>query len=78
LQLKAMIMGKAGKMVQMANASVLEGMPMDQAANAVALNAFAKGQYGKALMALLAPHIAAKINASGNAGRAASGGSGEL
>jgi len=73
-QLKASIMGKAGKLTQQANAAVLEGMDINQAAQAMALQAFAKGQYGKALMAYLTPKIAAAINKSGQAGQQQSAG----
>ena len=55
------IYGKSGKLTQQANAAALEGMPLDQAANAIALQAFAKGQYGKALMSLIAPQIQKKL-----------------
>jgi hypothetical protein len=68
--LTASIYGKAGKLTQAANSAVLEGMDIGQAANAMALQAFAKGQYGKALMAYLTPKIAAAINQSGNASQA--------
>jgi hypothetical protein len=71
--LTASIYGKAGKLTQGANEAVLAGMDINQAANAMALQAFAKGQYGKALMAYLTPRIAASINASGAAGREESG-----
>ena len=66
-QLKASIMGKAGKLTQQANQAVLEGMDINQAANAMALQAFAKGQYGKALMSLIAPKIAEAIRSKGQA-----------
>lgn len=66
--LTSTIQGKAGRMKQLAERATLEGMPIDQAASAMALEAFARGQYGKALMAYLAPKIAQSINASGNAG----------
>jgi len=69
-QLKASILGKAGKLTQEANAAVLAGMDVNQAAQAMALQAFARGQYGKALMAYLAPKIAATINKSGASGQA--------
>lgn len=63
--------GKVGRKTQLANEAVLEGMPLDQAANAMALQAFAKGQYGKALMSLLVPKIQAqmakRVNESGGA-----------
>jgi len=65
------IQGKAGRMTQMANRAVMEGMDINQASTAMALEAFSRGQYGKALMAYLAPRIAASINASGAAGQAA-------
>ena len=67
--LTSTIQGKAGKYKQMADKAVLEGMPIEQASQAMALEAFARGQYGKALMAYLAPRIATAINQSGNAGR---------
>ena len=67
--LTSAVQGKAGKMTQMANAAVLADMPLEQASTAMALEAFARGQYGKALMAYLAPRIAAAINQSGNAAR---------
>lgn len=66
--LSSTIQGKSGKMLQMANKAALEGMPIEQAASAMALEAFARGQYGKALMAYMAPRIAAALNQSGNAG----------
>jgi len=69
MQLKASMLGKAGKLTQMANEAVLADMPIEAASQAMALQAFAKGQYGRALMAILAPKIAASINGSGNAGR---------
>jgi hypothetical protein len=68
--LTASIYGKAGKLTQNANNALLESMDINQAANAMALQAFAKGQYGKALMAYLTPKIAASINASSAAGQA--------
>ena len=49
--------GKAGKLTQMANNAAIEGMDLNQASQAMALQAFAKGQYGKAIMAMLAPKI---------------------
>jgi len=67
--LTSTIQGKAGKMKQMADAAVLGEMPLEQASTAMALEAFSRGQYGKALMAYLAPRIAASINERGNAGR---------
>ena len=70
MQIKASFQGKVGKLVQQANGAVLEGMDINQAANAMALQAFAKGQYGKALMAYLTPKIAAAVNQSGQAGHA--------
>jgi len=69
--LTSTIQGKAGKYKQMADAAVLAEMPLEQAASAMALEAFARGQYGKALMAYLTPRIAAAINASSAAGKAA-------
>ena len=57
LGLKNSIYGKAGKMTQEANRAAIAGMPIDQASTAIALDAFAKGNIGKALMALLAPKI---------------------
>jgi len=71
--LTSAVQGKAGKMTQMANAAVLADMPLEQASTAMALEAFARGQYGKALMAYLAPRIAASLNQSGNAGQALTG-----
>ena len=71
VQIKASFAGKVGKLTQMANQSALEGMSIDQAANAMALQAFMKGQYGKAVMAYIAPKIAQAINKSGNAGKEA-------
>ncbi len=71
--LTASIYGKAGKLTQSANEAVLAGMNINEAANAMALQAFAKGQYGKALMAYLTPKIAAAINQSGAAGQAEQG-----
>ena len=68
--LTSAVQGKAGKMTQMANAAVLADMPLEQASTAMALEAFARGQYGKALMAYMAPRIAAALNQSGNAGQA--------
>jgi hypothetical protein len=68
-QLRASFLGKAGKMTQQANQAVLEGMDINQAAQAMALQAFAKGQYGKALMAYLTPKIAAAINAKSQGGQ---------
>ena len=73
--LKATITGKAGKLVQDANAAVLEGMDINQASTAMALQAFAKGRYGQALMAYLMPRIAATVNQSGQAGQSFSPGS---
>ena len=57
LGIKNSIYGKAGKMTQEANRAAIAGMPIDQASTAIALDAFAKGNIGKALMALLAPKI---------------------
>ena len=67
--LTSAVQGKAGKMTQMANAAVLADMPLEQASTAMALEAFSRGQYGKALMAYLTPRIAAALNQSGQAGR---------
>jgi len=68
--LMSTIQGKAGRLVQQANEAVIADMPLEQAASAMAMQAFAKGQYGKALMAYLTPRIAAALNQSGNAGQA--------
>jgi hypothetical protein len=76
-QLKASIMGKAGKLTQQANAAVLEGMDLNQAAQAMALQAFAKGQYGKALMSLIAPKIAEAIRSKSD-GQAQGGDQGRV
>ena len=70
--IKQVITGKAGKMVQTAEAQMLEGMPLEQASTAIAMNALAKGQVGKAFIAYLAPKIAAAINQSGQAGQSMS------
>ena len=67
MQIKASFTGKVGKLTQQANEAVLAGMPLNEAAQAMALQAFAKGQYGKALMAYLTPKIAAALNQSGMA-----------
>jgi hypothetical protein len=73
--LTSTIQGKAGKYKQIADKAALEGLPIEQASQAMALEAFARGQYGKALMAYLMPKIqetlARQVNASGGAGIAA-------
>ena len=61
LGIKNSIYGKAGKMTQEANRAAIAGMPIDQASTAIAMDAFAKGNIGKALMALLAPKIKQKL-----------------
>ena len=61
LGIKNQIYGKAGKMTQEANRAALAGMPIEQASTAIAMDAFAKGNIGKALMALLAPKIQQKL-----------------
>ena len=63
LGIKNQIYGKAGKMTQEANKAALAGMPIDQASTAIAMQAFQKGEIGKALMALLAPKIQATLAA---------------
>ena len=80
LGIKNSIYGKAGKLTQRANQAALEGMPIEQASQAMALQAFSKGQYGKAIMALLAPKIKQSLEAQGttntNHGIASGGGQG--
>ena len=61
LGIKNSIYGKAGKLTQQANQAALEGMPIEQASQAMALQAFAKGQYGKAIMAYVMPEIQKKL-----------------
>ena len=71
--LTSTIQGKAGRIKQLAEKEILSEMPIEQAANAMAIDALMKGQVGKAFMAFLTPKIAQALNQSGNAAREAGG-----
>ncbi len=60
----ARLTGKAGRTKQLAEEALREQLPLNQASQAMALEALARGRYAQALVAWLAPKIAQTIQRS--------------
>ena len=68
MQIKATFTGKVGNLKQQAEAFARGELPIEQAAQAAALDAFARGQYGKAIANLVLPSVVNAIRSRGMPG----------
>ena len=69
MQVKATLMGKAGSIKQQAEKFARGELPLEQAAQAMALEAFSRGKYGQALMSIILPSVVSAVqNRTGAAG----------